>query len=106
VSYDNVLYLWRDGERRFLELSPDLAPIVDRVVDAVVAELRRRLGGRFTSQELAELYGRGTTWCLELATRVAPDEPGAWETPLAADAAFARYQREATDYAGARRDVR
>jgi hypothetical protein len=106
VSYDNALYLWREGERRFLELPPDLAPIADRVVAGVVAELRRRLGGRFSSTELAELYGRGTTWCLELATRVAPDEPRVWETPLAADAAFARYQREAVDYAGARRDTR
>ena len=64
---------------------------------------RRRLGGPFTAVELADLYGRGTDWCLELAVTTAPDDPRAWDAQTAADAAFARYVREAADYAGGRR---
>ena len=80
--------------------------MLERVGDALVAELRRRLGGPFSSQELVDLYGRGTVWCLQLAMRVAPDDPWAWEAGLVVDAAFGRYLREAADYAGGRREVK
>jgi hypothetical protein len=40
---------------------------------------------------------------IEVATRVAPDQPDAWDPRIAADAAFARYLREASDYAGVQR---
>ena len=64
-------------------------------------ELRRRLGGPFTTDELAALYGeQGTDWCFEIATRVAPNTPEAWDLTTVAGAAFARYVREASDYAG------
>src|SRR5438270_9977 len=53
--------------------------------------------------DLPDLYGRGTDWCLELAVTTAPDDPRAWDAQTAADAAFARYVREAADYAGGRR---
>jgi len=35
--------------------------------------------------------------------RAAPDAPWAWEAPVVIDAAFARYVREAADFAGGRR---
>ena len=34
--------------------------------------------------------------------RVAPEDPWAWDAGVVVDAAFARYLREATDYAGGR----
>ncbi len=71
-------------------------------MDGLVAELRKRLGGRFTAEELAELYERGTSWCLQLAMDAAPEDPWAWDSAVVIDAAFARYLREATDYAGGR----
>jgi len=74
------------------------------VVEALVAELRRRLGGRFSTNELVELYATDTRWCLALAMRVAPEDPWAWEAPVVVDAAFGRYVREAADFAGGRRD--
>jgi hypothetical protein len=37
--------------------------------------------------------------------KVAPDEPSAWDSSVVVDAAFARYLREATDYAGGRREI-
>ena len=75
---------------------------LERVTDALVAELRRRLGGRFSVDELAELYAQGTGWCLPVAMKVAPDDPWAWEAGVVVDAAFGRYLREAADYAGGR----
>ena len=65
--------------------------------------LRRRLGGRFRTDELVALYDEGTTWVIEIATRVAPEDPEAVDPRIAADAAFARFLREASDYAGGRR---
>jgi hypothetical protein len=79
--------------------------VLERVTDALVAELRRRLGGRFSADELVALYERGTAWCLQTAMRLAPDDPWAWEAGVVVDAAFARYLREAADYAGGRRTL-
>jgi len=45
----------------------------------------------------------GTGWCLEIAVETAPDAPWAWDASTVADAAFARYLREAADFAGGRR---
>ncbi len=78
---------------------------MERVTDALVAELRRKLGGRFSSEELVTLYNGGTSWCLQVAMKVAPDDPWAWEAGVVVDAAFGRYLREAADYAGGRREV-
>ncbi len=60
-------------------------------------------GGRFSCEELAGAYDAGTTWCLQLAMKIAPDDPWAWEAGLVVDGAFRRYLREAADYAGGRR---
>ena len=48
-------------------------------------------------------YDEGTGWCTDLAVEVAPDEPFAWDARVIADAAFGRYARAATDYAGGRK---
>ncbi len=84
---------------------PSRRALLDRVTDALVAELRRRLGGRFSVDELVALYEAGTAWCVQLATRLAPEDPWAWEAGVVVDAAFARYLREAADYAGGRRTL-
>jgi hypothetical protein len=73
------------------------------VTRAIEDELRRRLGGAFTADELAELYDAGTGWTTDLAVSVAPEDPYAWDVRTVADAAFARYLRGATDFAGGRR---
>ncbi len=101
-AYETAVYQWREGERRLRDAPADERRIHERVVERVVADLRRRLGGRFTTAELVELYDRGTTWVIEIASRVAPDDPAAWD-PRIADAAFGRYLREASDYAGGKR---
>jgi hypothetical protein len=99
VLFDQLFGLWQEGERRLAGAEPRERPTLERVTDELVAELRRRLGGPFTTEELASLYlDEGTDWCFAIATRVAPGNPTAWEVPVVAGAAFARYAREASDY--------
>jgi hypothetical protein len=103
TSFDIALDQWREGERRLAGAAPHERRTLERVVTAIEAELRRRLGGTFTTDELAELYERGTDWCTQLATAVAPEDPWAWDARTVADAAFLRYLRDARDFAGGRR---
>jgi hypothetical protein len=102
-AFQTAVYQWKDGERRLRDAPPGRRRTLERIVERVVAELRRRLGSRFTADELVALYDEGTTWVIELASRVAPEEPDAWDPRVTADAAFARYLREASDYAGGQR---
>ena len=102
--FDTATFQWQEGERRLRDASPDQRPTLDRVTERILAELRRRLGGPFTTTELVELYERqGTDWAMEQAMRAAPEDPWAWDPRIVTDAAFARYLREATDFAGGRR---
>jgi hypothetical protein len=103
VSFETAIYQWQQGERRLKEAQPERRALLERVVDELVAELRRRMGGRFSAEELTQLYGRGTSWCLQLAMDTAPGDPWAWDSGVVVDAAFGRYLREAADYAGGRR---
>ena len=103
TSFDIAFGQWREGERRLEGAAPHQRRTLEAVVSAIEAELRRRLGGTFTTDELAELYARGTDWCTDLAAVVAPDDPGAWDARTVADAAFLRYLRDARDFAGGRR---
>jgi hypothetical protein len=103
VSFDTALMQWQDGLRRLDEAPPAERRMLERVTRAIEAELRRRLGGSFTSDELADLYDRGTDWASDLAVSVAPDDPYAWDVRTVADAAFGRYLRGASDFAGGRR---
>lgn len=91
---------WREGERRLRASPSERRPTLERIAATLVSELRRRLGGRFTVTELADLYDRGTSWCLQSAMRIAPEDPWAWDSGVVVDAAFGRYLREAADYAG------
>jgi hypothetical protein len=104
-GFENAIYQWQQGERRLGRSAPERVVLLERVIATLVAELRRRLGGRFSSQELVELYERGTAWCLQVAMDEAPEDPWAWDSAVVVDAAFGRYLREATDYAGGRRTL-
>ncbi len=103
MSFENAIYQWQQGERRLKAASAERRPLLERVTEVLVAELRRRLGGRFTTAELVELYATSAAWCMQLAMNAAPDDPWAWEAGIVADAAFARYVRGASDFAGGRR---
>lgn len=104
AGFETAQQQWREGERRAAGAGPEERHDVERVIDRIVARLRRRLGGSFTVDELVALYEReGTGWTLDIAVQIAPDEPRAWDGRTVGDAAFNRYLREAVDYAGGRR---
>jgi hypothetical protein len=103
VPFDTALDQWNSGLRRLEQAPADEQPVLERVTRRVQQELRRRLGGQFTSDELVELYDQGTGWVSDVAYGAAPDDPGAWDVRVVGDAAFARYLREATDFAGGRK---
>jgi len=105
VSFETAIFQWQQGERRLQAAPVERSSLLERVTDALVAELRRRLGGRFSAQELVELYEGGSAWCLQVAMKIAPEDPWAWEAGVVVDAAFGRYLREAADYAGGRRTL-
>lgn len=103
-NIDTAIFQWRAGQRRLSQAEPADRQVLERVTGRIVDELRRRLGGAFTARELADLYyEQGTDWCLDIAIGTAPDNPRAWDADTVADAAFARYVREARDFAGGRR---
>ena len=97
-ALENALYQWREGERRLADAHGQERADLDRACDAVVEELRRRLGSRFVLHELAELYALGTDWATGLADRHAAGT----DAVAVADAAFARYARESSNFAGGR----
>jgi hypothetical protein len=100
-DFDVLMGLWEEGQRRIAESEPATRRVLERVVDDIVLELRRRLGGRFLTDELAECYlNEGTDWCFQIAVTSAPSSPEAWDAGMVAGAAFARYVRQAADYGG------
>src|SRR3954468_19076447 len=94
---------WREGGRRLESAPPGQRRAPDRGTERIYAELRRRLGSRFSVDELVDLYEDGTDWALQIAMTSAPDDPWAWEPRTVIDGTFARYVRDAADYAGGRR---
>lgn len=100
-SLENALFQWEEGLRALHAIdAPRERRQADRVVAAIQDELRRRIGPTFSAAELANLYGRGTDWCLQVATDTVPALVG--DSQSLADAAFWLYLRGATDYAGGR----
>jgi hypothetical protein len=91
---------WQEGHRRLQEAARD--PLVgDRLhaqLDAVVAELRRRLGETFTLAQLADAYSGSEDWAREVVSERAPVPDWPRTVALATDAAFYAYARGAVDY--------
>ncbi|MGH2842147.1 MAG: hypothetical protein ACRDKL_00980 [Solirubrobacteraceae bacterium] len=106
VGFDQIAGLWEDGERRLREASEPLQDGLERVVAELMVELERRVGSRFTAEELASYYlSEGTDWCYRIAYRTAPGTPDAWDVSTVAGTAFHRYVRRATDYGGGMRQA-
>jgi hypothetical protein len=95
-TLENALFQWREGERRLAAAPEPARADLDTAADAVVEELRRRLGSSFVVEELANLYADGTDWATDIAWRHA----AGGDATAVVDAAFNRYAREASDFAG------
>lgn len=100
-DFDVLMLMWEDGQRHINEAEPAERRVLERVSDHIYLELRRRLGGKFTTSELADYYlTAGTDWCFQVAYTSAPTSPEAWDVGTVAGAAFARYARRAIDWGG------
>jgi len=101
VSYplENALFNWEAGIERLRELERTGSTRGDGVTIPVRDELRRRLGATFSAGELADLYGSGTDWALQLSGV----DPGMSDLQDLVDAAFWLHLRSAADFAGGRR---
>jgi hypothetical protein len=91
---------WDDGNRRFVEAirDPARADALHRQRDAVLDELRRRVGASFTMAELAAAYAGAERWLREVVDERAPSKGGVRTVSIAGDAAFHAYSRGAQDY--------
>ncbi len=103
MRFEAAVQQWREGEQRLARADHSRARVLERVTQRIFEDLRRRLGSTFGVDELVDLYADGTGWAEALAMQVAPADPWAWDARTVVDAAFARYLREASDYAGGRR---
>lgn len=91
---------WEDAYRDLVEAARDSAREDDlrRQLEAVLGELRRRLGGAFTLRELASEYAGADVWARSaLAEAKVPGWPRTMS--LVEGAAFHLYARGAVDYA-------
>jgi len=90
---------WEHAYRDLEEAARDPA-LADRVrmqLDAILAELRRRVGGTFTLGELADEYAGADGWARDvLAEQGVPEWPRT--QTLVEGAAFHLYARGAVDY--------
>src|SRR3954451_5472628 len=102
---DNALFQWEEGAGRLRDLeTSDSRASRDarRAGEAIREDPRRRIGPTFSAQELANLYGRGTDWCLEAARQAAPMAAVDLDPQAIVDGAFFQYLRGAYDYSGGR----
>jgi hypothetical protein len=99
---DSARYQWDEGRRRLESEAREPARYDELValVEAVLDELRRRIGETFTIAELAEAYDGAEDWVREAIDREAEPRAraGVRDTALVQDAAFARYSVGASDY--------
>ena len=99
---ESARYQWAEGKRRLADAGEDTvrARHLGILVDAVVDELRRRVGRTFTLADLAGAYDGAEDWVREVIGRAAPPRAraGIRDTALVQDAAFAVYAQGASDY--------
>ena len=94
-----ALIEWREGQRRLaeLDLPATRRMVIERVVDEIHAELRRRVGSTYDMDQLAAEYEGAEWWCLDVAQRTT-GHTWAYDLAVVQDAAFARFARDATDF--------
>ena len=91
---------WEDGYRRLLGETRDRGR-ADRLhaqIEAVTAELRKRVGGAFTTAELAETYAGAERWARDAVAEQATAPGWPRDLAIATDAAFQLFARGAIDY--------
>jgi hypothetical protein len=102
VTLPSARHQWDEGKRRLAGEGEDTARSrhLDLLVDAVVGELRRRIGQTYTLGELAGAYEGADDWVRDIIVTSLPPRPraGVRDAAVIQDAAFARYAQGALDY--------
>jgi hypothetical protein len=102
VSLPSARLQWDEGKRRLAVEGEDTARSrhLDLLVDAVVDELRRRIGQTYTLGDLAGAYQGADDWVRDVILTSLPPRPraGVRDASVIQDAAFARYAQGALDY--------
>jgi hypothetical protein len=91
---------WEESFRRLREASGDATRSVElqRQLDVVSDELRKRVGATFTLRELADEYRRAERWSRDAVAERAPSADWPASLALVEGAAFHLYARGAQDY--------
>jgi hypothetical protein len=101
IALDQTRREWELGYRRLQEEARE-SPRGEAVlseVNAVTAELRRRVGQTFTLAELADAYSASEAWTREAVEETQPASGWPRRLSTVSDAAFHLYSRGAVDYA-------
>ena len=97
---ENARQEWEESHRLLESHARDAAGYARLLeqVEAVTAELRRRVGQTFTLADLARAYGDADRWVRDVLAETAP--PSGWVRTLVVveGAAFHLYARGAVDY--------
>ena len=104
ARFDTAVLDWEEGYRRVEATRADPARNrnMGRVVTAVMDELRKRLGSRFTVTELVDLYREWGDVLSDVGMAALPPGADLIDVSAGCDAAFYLYMREAQDFAGGR----
>lgn len=91
---------WEEAHAALERETPDRARYERLLeqVEAVVAELRKRVGQTFTLGELAEAYRDAERWTRDAIVEHAPGPGWPRDLALVTGAAFHQYVRGAVDY--------
>jgi hypothetical protein len=91
---------WAEGYRRLERERDDRRRYgtLREQVEAITAELRRRVGSDFTVAELAAEHRGADSWVREAVAELPPEAQWPAGVSIAADAAFHLYVRGARDY--------
>jgi hypothetical protein len=100
IALEQTRREWEQGHRRLQEEIRETprGETLLAELEAVTAELRRRVGQTFTLAELADEYAASEAWTREAVAEIEP--AGGWPRRLATvtEAAFHLYSRGAVDY--------
>ena len=91
---------WAEGHRRLSAKrgDPELYRLLLDQVEAIMDELRRRIGANYSLADLADGYRDADRWTRDAVAEGAPGMQWGPEVTAAADAAFYLYARGARDY--------
>jgi hypothetical protein len=93
---------WAEGKRQLDAAGLDTARSrhLTMLVEAVTAQLPKRIGQTFTLAELAQVYEGAEDWVRDIILEATPprSRAGIRDTALVQDAAFALYAQGASDY--------